>query len=927
MDEDEEAKVRAVFDDHANPVSNEGAFIHHALVMKALRELGLTPSEATLKDLISKGDGVVDYNKFKRFYTILKKEVVTMDQIKQALAAFDTDGSGNMSRQELKDSLLLYGEGLTLSELDAILPDNECDAVCLDDLSADLFQRHDEAVVPMPPREEPEPQEVKDAKATVFNLRSLRHDEAAHRKAGYPPLTRLNDIADLSQEWLKDSHVTFMSFDGPGDAPDRLLELSEAMAEIPEEYAEKAGFYKVTFRRADESCGPINMCLSHEDFTIADTKRLISDALSLCINNIVFTLKIGDDLHLITGYPLERGGGSFLSQLFAAYTKATGEDNPTSLEVTVFRQPDIMQYKCSSTGMAITNTLLNDSLCGKKDTITRVVGQPGNDSSDEGHFLVFADKADMPGVSRSTDQNTGVTVEMARVKTKNASKPLIVVRVTAKSPEKDFPFRCGLIMDCSSWNLKNEGQPLSLYEWKTAGNMWCGFSQRSTPVMLDIKSGRIARIFVEFHSTGLYYISHSEIELVIDEGRLDGRINKKFEGDGKPKVTGGRPHIRPWGWTRKGLQLTPWKVITGPAITYHGSEFELAEWMLAPRKSSKQKKISNDRTAGRTVEREREEWRPPGKGSMEWEQWSDGAKSGEALFFSPSLQFSVHRSYYQYYSLALSCDVEEISSEVDQANWVLVPPHPDGSPIVRITVMCYTDADQITDVAHPFRHVLPTVDTDFRSQPLMEYRVPATRCRPVGLLLRKFSEPPEFKIRSMVPTWMDKAADVQPREGGTVMVRNTTEEEWKRGVVRSYANDIAHVSVAGGNPQTYAYIRTDFDQSGANTVQAYASPATTNAASVRSNNLPNAEPVAAAEPEVATTGATPAYTPTHSEAPTRSATPEPVATIDEPIRKARNEPIKDPTPPPTPISREPAALPPTKPKEAKTEGCSCCTLM
>eukprot|EP01064_Diplonema_japonicum_P030411 TRINITY_DN5175_c0_g2_i3.p1 TRINITY_DN5175_c0_g2~~TRINITY_DN5175_c0_g2_i3.p1 ORF type:complete len:544 (+),score=145.35 TRINITY_DN5175_c0_g2_i3:40-1671(+) len=529
MDEEEEARVRMVFDEHANPVSDKGAFIYHALVMKALRELGLTPSEATLNDLISKSDGVVDYNKFKRFYTILKKEVLTQDDIKQALMAFDTDGTGCMSKKSLKDLLQLYGEGLSMSELDAIMPEGEGDTIRLDDLSEDLFKRHDEAAVATQQFEESEAEEVKEARTQVMNLRNLRHEEAAHRKSGFPSLTRLNDIADMSQEWLKESHISFLSYDGPGDGADRLMELSEAMNEVSEGHSENVGFYKVAFKRADESCASVDMCLSHEDFTVADTKRLISDLLSLCINNIVFGLKVEDDVYLISGYPLERGGGSFLSQLFASYTKATGDDNPKDLEVLVFRQPDIIQFHDTNTGLPINNAFLQEALNRKRDTIARTVGRPGNDVSDDGHFLLFADKAESAGVSR-TDQGIAISVEMTKVKLKSA-KPVIALKVDSTAmASKEFPFRCGVIIDASSWGLINSGQPLSLYEWTTTGNMWCGFSQRSTPVVMETKSGRITRVFVEIHNKGLYYLSHSEVELVIDEGRLDGRINKKFEG-------------------------------------------------------------------------------------------------------------------------------------------------------------------------------------------------------------------------------------------------------------------------------------------------------------------------------------------------------------------------------------------------------------
>ena len=39
----------------------------------------------------------------------------------------------------------------------------------------------------------------------------------------------------------------------------------------------------------------------------------------------------------------------------------------------------------------------------------------------------------------------------------------------------------------------------------------------------------VMRVIVELHQDGLYYISDAEIEFLLDEANLDGRINRQYE--------------------------------------------------------------------------------------------------------------------------------------------------------------------------------------------------------------------------------------------------------------------------------------------------------------------------------------------------------------------------------------------------------------
>eukprot|EP01063_Lacrimia_lanifica_P005455 TRINITY_DN13229_c0_g1_i1.p1 TRINITY_DN13229_c0_g1~~TRINITY_DN13229_c0_g1_i1.p1 ORF type:complete len:904 (+),score=262.40 TRINITY_DN13229_c0_g1_i1:175-2886(+) len=799
---DGDAWVRAVFTEHAAPAPPGGsAVLHRVLVATALRELGLAPSdegvEAALRAAAPQGEGGggVDLAWFQRVHGALADEEPHSEAaLRDLLEGFVQDGEGGINSAELAGCVTALGEALTVDEWESFLqtyaPEGSASAdgsaawIAPAEFAGFVHKRHADALQAVRSQRSGDPvgaaaesEEAARVRSAVRGLRALRQEDAQQRAAANP--TRLADVADLAQNWFCGTHVAFTSYDGPAGGRDRVGELLHALEDVGAEEAAAVGFFPVRFVRADRPARAATLKLSHEDFTVADMKVLVAEALGLAVNNVVFTARHGAAVQVIAGHPLERGGGRFLSHLHAAYTHLTGDDNPAAveggeLEVCVYRQPDIAQLP-NAAATPVTEALLASALANPDRALPleRARGAP---CDAVGTYLVFADRGAAAAAQPAAGPPPRLRVEVSYATLAgggrgHAAKVVPVLRVH-DPPGMDngggcFPFRCGVCIDTAAWGLHNSGQPLALYRYEQHGKgaaAWVGFSLTTTPVMVELQDEYVQKVLVEVHQAGLYYISDAHVEVVVDECILDGRINKRYEPEGKVKVVGGRRYIRPWGWTRKGLHMRPWRVDTDPANLYHGSELEYTEWMLAPRRPSKRggTTAGPDRTAARTVQYARGEWRPKGCKREDWHQARDGDRVVPALFFSPSLQFAVCRPFYQYASLLLSCDVPAAARGVHAAKWVSVPPGADGT-VVRVSMMCYVDASTIADVDHAFKHVFETVDDDFREgKAFMECRAPSSRCRPVGLLVKRFPRPPESALYPHLKDWAVKAQEAPP---------------------------------------------------------------------------------------------------------------------------------------------------------------------
>ncbi|ETS83025.1 Calmodulin [Pestalotiopsis fici W106-1] len=92
---------------------------------EVMRELGLSPSDAELKDMVDEVDvdqnGSIDFNEF---LTMMSHKVEPSDaekELREAFKVFDRDNSGTISAAELRNVLTSLGENLTDEQIDEMI--------------------------------------------------------------------------------------------------------------------------------------------------------------------------------------------------------------------------------------------------------------------------------------------------------------------------------------------------------------------------------------------------------------------------------------------------------------------------------------------------------------------------------------------------------------------------------------------------------------------------------------------------------------------------------------------------------------------------------------------------------------------------------------------------------------------------------------
>ena len=96
-----------------------------------MKNLGQTPSEAEMQDMINEvdidGNGTIDFKEFLVLMARKMRDNDSEEELIEAFKVFDRDGNGLISNVELQHVMTSLGENVTMDEVDEMIKEADLD--------------------------------------------------------------------------------------------------------------------------------------------------------------------------------------------------------------------------------------------------------------------------------------------------------------------------------------------------------------------------------------------------------------------------------------------------------------------------------------------------------------------------------------------------------------------------------------------------------------------------------------------------------------------------------------------------------------------------------------------------------------------------------------------------------------------------------
>eukprot|EP00759_Apiculatamorpha_spiralis_P022564 PhF_6_TR26673/c4_g1_i1/m.38770 len=524
--------VRSVFRMYSSKGDGPNAkdFIAPNLLMHALQQLGQNPTYGSIEEICEKmdtdGDGTVDCEEFLTFYRSLEDTAPTEDALRTAFAAFDVDGSGALSKEELYDALTSQGEALSREELDLVFANFDLDGDGTIDYSEFVKLMMDRCT---------QPPSLGPAMLANYKLQQERTKQMRTPKEELLQEKQRARGTDLV-EWFRDTSISFDTYSNAH--VDSLLSFSEEVAlaaKVNPKDTLAAGFIPCTFTFEKAEPFTIHLC---KECSVCDARVLVAAHFGLEVNRIVLS---------VNGYNVTRIRGGRMSPFIAVALAAQYETSLRDISVEVIRLEnahlgpvvEAKGYDCLPAEGPSTMSL-SAYFDIKVDSQMELMF-PTNAAQ-------FLTKIQVPMVELNHGQNHVENVSGAHTK-KARGKRCFENGYYAfhTSPGVEHaPISSILIEDLPDVYVTNY---LSLFRIDPHQQRWV-----RCPDSVILLNPTTRAILVVFSSiTGTYRVDFSNHTLILNEDILEPRNDNMYPDEGKVATRGGRKYVEPNGWSRKGI--------------------------------------------------------------------------------------------------------------------------------------------------------------------------------------------------------------------------------------------------------------------------------------------------------------------------------------------------------------------------------------